>query len=226
MEDLTRPLSRRELLRISAAGAGFATLGPFLAACGGDDSEPTASSGDGGRGGELKMWWWGEQEAVGIQSWVDATIGKFKTANGTAVTPTLMDTAQRRAAVHERGSGREAARRPVPVQRHLPHGERVAGLHRAAHGLVDQAVLDKSGATKMSVYRGQAVPRRLLLGRRSASPTTKRTSRSRRARPRRTAEGLGRRSSRRARSSSPAATSRSAAASRTASWASGTWSTG
>ena len=84
MEDFTRPLSRRDLLRISAAGAGFASLAPFIAACGGDDSDSkSASSGGSGRGGELKMWWWGEQEAVGIQAWVDDTLGKFKTDDGT-----------------------------------------------------------------------------------------------------------------------------------------------
>ena len=155
MEDLTRPLSRRELLRISAAGAGFATLGPFLAACGGDDSEPTASSGDGGRGGELKMWWWGEQEAVGIQSWVDATLGKFKTANGTAVTPTLMDTAN----VVPQFTNAAAAGKPPDVQflfNGIYHMENVwLGYIEPLTGLVDQAVLDKSGATKMSVYEGK-----------------------------------------------------------------------
>ena len=44
MEDITRPLSRRDLLRISAAGAGFATLAPFIAACGGDDSSESAAA--------------------------------------------------------------------------------------------------------------------------------------------------------------------------------------
>ena len=61
----------------SQRGAGLRRSG-VPRACGGDDSEPTASSGDGGRGGEMKMWWWGEQEAVGIQQWVDDTIAMFK----------------------------------------------------------------------------------------------------------------------------------------------------
>ena len=82
MQDISRPLSRRQLLRASAAGAAFVSLGPVLAACGGDDSDESGSQqagGGAGRGGELKMWWWGEQEAVGIEAWVDSTLAKFKT---------------------------------------------------------------------------------------------------------------------------------------------------
>ena len=156
MEDITRPLSRRDLLRISAAGASFATLAPFIAACGGDDSSESASSGgDSGRGGELKMWWWGEQEAVGIQSWVDATLGQFKTANGTVVKPTLMDTAN----VVPQFTNAAAAGKPPDVQflfNGIYHMENVwLGYIEPLTGLVDQAVLDKSGATNMSVFDGK-----------------------------------------------------------------------
>ena len=43
---------------------------------------------------DIKMWWWGQQEAVGIQTWMDDTIKKFKAQTGSSVSPTLMDTSQ------------------------------------------------------------------------------------------------------------------------------------
>ena len=48
------------------------------------------------------------------------------------IDPLLMDTRAGDPAVHERRRGRRAAGHPVRVQRHLPHGERLARLHPAA----------------------------------------------------------------------------------------------
>ena len=158
MQDISRPLSRRQLLRASAAGAAFVSLGPVLAACGGDDSDESGSQqagGGAGRGGELKMWWWGEQEAVGIEAWVDSTLAKFKTKNDTTVTSTLMDTAN----VVPQFTNAAAAGKPPDVQflfNGIYHMENVwLGYVAPLTGLVDQAVLDKSGATNMSVFEGK-----------------------------------------------------------------------
>ena len=38
------------------------------------------------------MWWWGEQEAVGIQNWMDDTIASSRPRTH-RIDPTLMDTA-------------------------------------------------------------------------------------------------------------------------------------
>ena len=84
MDPLSRPISRRQLLRYTAGGIAAAGLGPLLAACGG--------GGGGGGGGTLSMWWWGDQEAVGVKKWVDDTIAKFKAETGTTINPLLMDT--------------------------------------------------------------------------------------------------------------------------------------
>jgi raffinose/stachyose/melibiose transport system substrate-binding protein len=156
VNDMSRPVSRRELLRASAAGAGVLTLGPFLSACGGDDDSGGGSNAaTGGRGGKLKMWWWGEQEAVGIQEWVDTTLSEFKKANDTSVNATLMDTNN----VVPQFTNAAAAGKPPDVQflfNGIYHMENVwLGYIEPLNGLVDQAVLDASGATKMSTYEGK-----------------------------------------------------------------------
>ena len=40
------------------------------------------------------MWWWGEQEAIGIQKWVDETLAQFQDQAGYAIDPLLMDTSR------------------------------------------------------------------------------------------------------------------------------------
>ena len=95
MNQFERPISRRQLLRYTAGGLAAASFAPFVAACGGDDEESTGA-GDTGTGaatpGNLKMWWWGEQEAVGVKKWVDDTVAKFKEQQGSTVKATLLDT--------------------------------------------------------------------------------------------------------------------------------------
>ena len=39
------------------------------------------------------MWWWGEQEAPGLEKWLNDTIAKFKEETGHTIEPTLQDTA-------------------------------------------------------------------------------------------------------------------------------------
>ena len=68
MEELSRPLSRRRLLQLTAGGLGAAALGPTLAARAGSYGTAAANA------ATLKMWWWGQQEAVGIQAWMNDTL--------------------------------------------------------------------------------------------------------------------------------------------------------
>jgi raffinose/stachyose/melibiose transport system substrate-binding protein len=155
VEEMSRQFSRRQLLRASAAGAGFVALGPFLAACGGSDDDDASTAASSGRGGELKMWWWGEQEAVGVQDWMTSTLSEFQKSNGTTVKATLMDTNN----VVPQFTNAAAAGKPPDVQflfNGIYHMENVwLGYLEPLNGLVDQAVLDKSGATKMSTYEGK-----------------------------------------------------------------------
>ena len=66
-------MNRRRLLRLAAGGAAAAGLAPLLGA-----APASARS----KAANIKMWWWGEQEAVGIQAWMDDTIKKFKAQTG------------------------------------------------------------------------------------------------------------------------------------------------
>jgi multiple sugar transport system substrate-binding protein len=152
VQDLSQPLSRRRFLRLPAAGAAAAGFGPLLAACGGSSKSSASAS---ARGGSLKMWWWGQQEAVGIQKWVNDTLDKFKTENDTTVTPTLLDTNN----VIPQFTNAAAAGHPPDVQflfNGIYHMENVwLGYIDALDGLVKKDVLDNSGATKLSVFKGK-----------------------------------------------------------------------
>src|SRR6185369_4324121 len=79
VDELSRPLSRRRLLQLTAGGLGAAAVGS-RAALGAR------------RASTLKMWWWGQQEAVGIQKWLNDTLKKFQQQDGVKVSATLMDT--------------------------------------------------------------------------------------------------------------------------------------
>jgi raffinose/stachyose/melibiose transport system substrate-binding protein len=164
VDQLRRPLTRRQLLRYSAGGVALAGLGPLLAACGGDEEE-AAPSGDtaaadtgaaaGGGGGKLSMWWWGEQEAIGIQKWVDETIAGFQTETGYTVDPLLMDTSQ----VIPQFTNAAAAGKPADVQfvfNGIYHMENTwLGYIQPLNGLVADDILTQSGATGLSIFEGQ-----------------------------------------------------------------------
>ena len=178
MNQFERPLSRRQLLRYTAGGLAAASFAPFVAACGGDDEESTGA-GDTGTGaatpGNLKMWWWGEQEAIGIQKWVDDTIAKFKEQQGSTVT-TLLDTA----AVIPQFTEAAAAGNAPDIQflfNGIYHMENVwLGYIQPLNGLVDADVLAQSGATVLSVYQGKQY-RVGCLSSGSGSSTTRTSSR-------------------------------------------------
>ena len=173
--------------------------------------------------GNIKMWWWGEQEAVGIQKWMDDTIKKFKAQTGASVSPTLMDTAQ----VIPQFTKAAAAGSVPDVQflfNGIYHMENAwLGYLKPLDGLVSAETIKQGGGTTMSNYEGKTYRTGFYsLGfgvqynkehfdKAGLNPT-------RRRRP-------GTRSWTPATSSRPRATSRSAAASRTGSSASGASST-
>ena len=151
MQQLERPLSRRQLLKYGAGGFAAVGLGPLLAAGGGD--------GDGGEAGgseaTLKMWWWGQQEAVGIQKWMQDTIATFKQENGSTINPTLMSTSN----VIPQFTNAAAAGKPPDIQflfNGIYHMENVwLGYIEPLDGLVSDDVLKNSGATRLSVFDGK-----------------------------------------------------------------------
>lgn len=154
MDPFARPLSRRQLLRYGAGGLAFTGLGPLLAACGGSDPETAAD--DGGKlTGEMKLWWWGEQEAVGLKKWVEETNAQFTAAVGPTVNPNLLDTGN----VISQFTNAAAAGKPPDVQflwNGIYHMENAwLGHLDPLNDHVSEEVLQKSGATALSTFEGK-----------------------------------------------------------------------
>jgi multiple sugar transport system substrate-binding protein len=139
-------LSRRELLRRGGGALAAAGIAPYvlpdLAA-----ARPSAKS--------IKMWWWGQQEAVGIQSWMKDTLTKFKASQGVSVDATLMDTSQ----VIPQFTRAAAAGNVPDVQflfNGIYHMENVwLGYIQPLEGLVSAATIQHGGGTPLSAYNGK-----------------------------------------------------------------------
>ena len=133
-------------MQIAAGGAAAAGLAPLVGAAPASARSNAAN---------IKMWWWGQQEAVGIQSWMDDTIKKFKTQTGASVSPTLMDTAQ----VIPQFTKAAAAGNVPDVQflfNGIYHMENVwLNYLKPLEGLVSPATIKSGGGTKLSQYAGK-----------------------------------------------------------------------
>ncbi len=171
MEDeLRRALSRREMLRRSGGLMALAGLAPLIAACGGSDSgttssaAPAATSAAGSTAagstaaapaGDIKMWWWGEQEAVGIQKWMDDVMSRFTAERGGKVDALLMDTDQ----VIPQFTKAAAAGDVPDVQflfNGIYHMENVwLGYLSALDTLLSPDTITNGGGTKLSNYQGK-----------------------------------------------------------------------
>lgn len=135
-------LSRRSFLKAAGAfgvGAGLAARGmPAFA-------RPLLQT------TTLTMWWWGEQELPGLQQWVDDTVAAY---TGATIEPMLQDTS----VVISQFQTASAANEAPDIQflwNGIYHMESVwFGYLEPLNGLVDQEVLDRSGATQLSFYQG------------------------------------------------------------------------
>lgn len=153
MEQLDQPLSRRRLLQLTAGGVSAVALARALAVA--DGAHAALGSSAAQRASTLKMWWWGQQEAVGIQRWMTDTLKKFQQRNGVKVAATLMDTNN----VIPQFTNAAAAGHPPDVQflfNGIYHMENVwLGYINELNGLLPASVLKSSGATQLSVYKGK-----------------------------------------------------------------------
>jgi len=139
----SRPsISRREFLKLTGAGLTAASFSPLLSACG-------------GRPETLKMWWWGEQEAAGLEGWVNESIRLYQEESGNIIEPTLQDTA----VVVSEFQTASAANNAPDIQffwNGIYHMESVwLGHVEPLNNLIDAEGLANSGATALSVYQGQ-----------------------------------------------------------------------
>jgi raffinose/stachyose/melibiose transport system substrate-binding protein len=165
MDHLQQGLTRRRFLRIAGGGIAAGGLGSILAACGGDEEQAAATGAATETGaatteapqlsGSLDMWWWGEQEAVGITKWVDETNRLFNEENGVDVKTNLLDTGQ----VIPQFQTAASAGEPPDVQffwNGIYHMESVwLGYVEPLNELIPGDVLERSGATQLSIFEGQ-----------------------------------------------------------------------
>ena len=81
-----RPITRRDFLKLSGLGLTVAGLSPLIQSCGGAPATTAAPAATAAvteapmpTGQTLKMWWWGENEAPGLEKWLTECVAKFKT---------------------------------------------------------------------------------------------------------------------------------------------------
>src|SRR4051794_22482560 len=100
---------------------------------------------------ELVMWWWGEQELPGLQSFVDDSVKNYKAAT---VKTMLQDTA----VVNSQFQTAAAAGKAPDIQylwNGIYHMESVwLGYLKPLNGLMNDDVLKASNPTPLSVYGG------------------------------------------------------------------------
>jgi multiple sugar transport system substrate-binding protein len=135
-------ISRREFLKMAGTGLAATGLSSLLGACR-------------GRPETLRMWWWGEQEAAGLEGWVNESIQLYQEESGNLIEPTLQDTA----VVVSEFQTASAANNAPDIQffwNGIYHMESVwLGHVEPLNGLIDAEALANSGATALSVYQGQ-----------------------------------------------------------------------
>jgi raffinose/stachyose/melibiose transport system substrate-binding protein len=92
-----RPMTRRDFLKLSGLGLTVAGLSPLIQSCGGAPATTAAPAAATQAplptGKNLKAWWWGEQEAPGLEKWLNESIDIYKQKSGNTIEPTLQDTA-------------------------------------------------------------------------------------------------------------------------------------
>jgi ABC-type glycerol-3-phosphate transport system substrate-binding protein len=139
-------MRRRSLLRSVAAVGGLAGAAVLVKAV-----KPVLAR----QTPPLRMVWWGETEAFGIQAWVQDTLANFQAETGITVVPTLVDIDD----VVD-GFTRAAESGDVPDVQVLWNGifhmQSVwKGYLMPLDGLVSRSVLKRSGATRHSNFEGK-----------------------------------------------------------------------
>jgi raffinose/stachyose/melibiose transport system substrate-binding protein len=144
-------LSRRKLLQMGAgamAAAGVAPLlgSPFTAGAARGQELPT--------GQNLDLWWWGEQEAPGLEGWLDESLRLYQERSGNTIESTLQDTS---VVISEFQTASAAGAAP-DLQffwNGIYHMESVwFGYVEPLNGLLPADLLAASNATSLSVYQG------------------------------------------------------------------------
>lgn len=142
-----RRYSRRQMLQLTGGAVGAAALAPLAARAVRAQSVPTGQT--------LKLWWWGEQEAPGLEGWLNESIAQYQALSGNTIESTLQDTS----VVISEFQTASAANAAPDLQyfwNGIYHMESVwLGYVEPLDGLLPADLLASSNATPLSIYQGQ-----------------------------------------------------------------------
>ncbi|CAN5656594.1 extracellular solute-binding protein [soil metagenome] len=142
-----RRYSRRQMLQLSGGAMTAAALAPLASRLARAQSLPTDQT--------LRFWWWGEQEAPGLEGWLNESIALYRDLSGNSIEPTLQDTSVV-ISEFQTASAANAAPDLQFLWNGIYHMESVwFGYLEPLNGLISDEVLVNSNATSLSVYQGQ-----------------------------------------------------------------------
>ncbi len=178
-------ISRRSFLKLTGAGLVMGSAGSLLAGCAAAPAAPVApaeapaateapaaaeapaaevqpTAAPAATGQAIKVWWWGEQEAPGLEKWLNDGVAAWQDKTGNTVELTLQDNAS----VIPEFQTASAANSAPDIQflwNGIYHMESVwLDYLEPLDGLIPDDILKGSGATALSSLPGQAVPHRLV----------------------------------------------------------------
>lgn len=148
--------SRRRVLQMSMGALAAAGVAPLLGARRGSPLSASPARGQSLPTGQtLKLWWWGEQEAPGLEAWLKESIEQYRQQSGNTIEPTLQDTS----VVISEFQTASAATAAPDLQyfwNGIYHMESAwLGYVEPLNGLIPDDLLAASNATSLSVYQGQ-----------------------------------------------------------------------
>lgn len=142
-----RRYSRRTMLQMTGGAIAAASLAPMLSRVAMAQELPTGQS--------LNFWWWGEQEAPGLEQWVDDSVAQYQEMTGNQVMPTLQDTSVV-ISEFQTASAANAAPDLQFLWNGIYHMESVwFGYLEPLNDLLDDAFLANTNATPLSTYQGK-----------------------------------------------------------------------
>lgn len=145
-------LSRRKLLQmgagaVAAAGASPLLGSPLLSSVARGQEVPTGQT--------LKFWWWGEQEAPGLEGWLAESVRLYGESSGNTVETTLQDTSVV-ISEFQTASAANAAPDLQYMWNGIYHMESVwLGYVEPLNDLLPAELLAASNATSLSMYQGK-----------------------------------------------------------------------
>jgi raffinose/stachyose/melibiose transport system substrate-binding protein len=172
-------MNRRKFLKLAGTGLAFAGAGSVLGACAPaaapapTQAPPTSApaapaaptvappptlaptQAPAAGGNSLRLWWWGEQEAPGLEAWLKESIDQYQKESGNTIVPTLQDNASVIPEFQTASAANDAPDMQFFWNGIYPMESVWLNDVQALDDLISTDVLKGSGATQLSVYQGK-----------------------------------------------------------------------